>query len=241
MPGSIDSYTKALLHMDGAEAGTTFVDELGHAITATGAPKTKSLAGHFGNAAALFDGANDYLRMGTSADFDLNTGNFTIDCWVKVPFVQTTRNLICANKAWAANAWTFYTGHSSATANKVCLWSYNHNAGAAAVMESTTSVNTCNWTHVALVRNGNLFTLYINGISEATHTITESMDGGGDQYLYIGGVGTDRFSGYIDEFRLSKGVARWTANFVPPNSPYGYKQFLLNRRDRFRATGISLG
>jgi hypothetical protein len=241
--GSVDSYTKLLLHMDGAEDGTSFIDEIGHAITAYGNAKTKIAAGKFGKSAGLFDGTGDYLRTdATHADLALGTGDFTLDCWIKVPFTQNAVSEIFSNKPWAANAWGIMSNHSSATANKVSVWSYNHNAGAAAVLQSTTSVNTLNWVHVALVRLGNEFTLYINGIAEATHTIAESFDGGGNQYAYIGGNGTSQYMlGYIEELRLSVGIARWTGNFVPPSNPYGYRAFLLNRRDRFRAAGISLG
>jgi hypothetical protein len=65
--------------------------------------------------------------------------------------------------------------------------------------------------------------MYVNGIAEATRTSAISLDGGSAKPFYLGGGGDSApgvFTGYIDEFCVSKGIARWTANFTPPTEPY---------------------
>jgi hypothetical protein len=86
--------------------------------------------------------------------------------------------------------------------------------GANDVMGSTTIQNNV-WYHVAWVRNSSNFRVYLNGVSEAS--VTSSTDYTSTQFSIgqrIGG--TTSFTGYIDDLRITKGVARYTANFTPP-------------------------
>src|SRR3990167_7740340 len=75
--------TSLMLHMDGADASTTFTDETGKTVTANGNAQIDTAQSKFGGAAALFDGAGDYLTVSGSADWDLGTGDFTIDFWFR--------------------------------------------------------------------------------------------------------------------------------------------------------------
>jgi hypothetical protein len=88
------------------------------------------------------------------------------------------------------------------------------------------SVNT--WYHVALVRNGTDVKVYKNGTA-VTRTVTVAISTASlpnfTRTAYIGmrdrGGTLDRpFSGWIDEYRFSKGIARWTANFTVPITEY---------------------
>ena len=77
----------------------------------------------------------------------------------------------------------------------------------------------CLWYHVAVVRNGNTFKLYINGISEATYTNSATIENSSTNTLALGSsVNTsaeEDFYGYIDDLRITKGIARYTSNFTP--------------------------
>ena len=81
--------------------------------------------------------------------------------------------------------------------------------------------STDTWYHIALVRYGTSIKLYVNGVSNIS---TSSSLGLVDNSvsLSIGSMLTGEYSmnGYIDELRISKGVARWTSNFTPPTQPY---------------------
>ena len=82
-----DSFTKLLLHMDGTDASTTFLDEgvTVHAIAAHGHAQLNTADKKFGSASGLFDGNGDYLKIPTHADFDLSGGVWTIEGSVIIP------------------------------------------------------------------------------------------------------------------------------------------------------------
>ena len=86
------------------------------------------------------------------------------------------------------------------------------------------------WTHIAVVRNGNVWTIYKNGVSAATTTVSATLAAMQASFLGIGrqGDNTDNyFTGFMDEIRISKGIARWTANFSVPVFPYQTERRLL--------------
>jgi len=87
-----------------------------------------------------------------------------------------------------------------------------------------TSVTDTNWHHYAAVRNGNTVTIYLDGTSDATFDATGITFNNASTVFSIGRAGVfagQYANGWIDEFRFSKGIARWTANFTPPTSPFG--------------------
>ena len=80
------------------------------------------------------------------------------------------------------------------------------------------SANT--WYHIAVVRNGSNVFIYRDGVQIATSSATGSLGNYYGSFM----VGLDGYSnpmqGYLDEFRITKGLARWTSNFTPPTTPY---------------------
>jgi len=86
---------------------------------------------------------------------------------------------------------------------------------------SSISVNT--WFHFAVVRNGTTFTAYVNGVAGAAATGVSAAVFYSAQPIRIG-VASDGssfpFTGYIDDLRITKGFARYTANFTPPTAAF---------------------
>jgi hypothetical protein len=88
----------------------------------------------------------------------------------------------------------------------------------------TTTVATGTWYHLAFVRNGTSVKLYVNGVEEASNTLSANfnIDVGDTTDSWVGGTafGTDSYyNGYIDELRVSN-TARYTANFTPSTTPF---------------------
>src|SRR6185437_4647016 len=81
------------------------------------------------------------------------------------------------------------------------------------------SANT--WYHVAFVRSGNTITAYVNGVQYGS-PVTDSSTATFNNQVFIGSYADSygKFQGYIDELRVTKGVARYLANFTPPNAPF---------------------
>jgi hypothetical protein len=78
------------------------------------------------------------------------------------------------------------------------------------------------WVHRAVCRDGNTIRTFMNGtqvatISSSLALAASTADVGIGTYL----AGTYFYHGYIDELRISKGVARWTSDFTPPTEAYG--------------------
>ena len=92
---------------------------------------------------------------------------------------------------------------------------------AAKVVLSSGSIAQNTWTHIAAVRNGNTITLYIDGTADGTADVTGDTMNAVIQTLKIGDyttAGDLEFLGHIDDLRITKGKALYTANFTAPTS-----------------------
>ena len=219
-----DSYTKLLLHMNGADNGTTFTDESGKTVIIAGNACTKTGAKKFGTASAYLDGNGDYLSLADSDDFNFGNGDFTIDTWLYIDSTISGR--------WPGIFAQRTSGSSGISCflmltDKKARFEYSTNGTSTTGTTFNTTLNTNQWYHLALVRNGATITCYINGVAEATtvnigtSTIYNSSAAVIIGWL-VGSSGVDCYlKGYIDEMRFSKGIARWTANFTPPTAEYG--------------------
>jgi hypothetical protein len=83
--GGNDVNTQLLLHANGANNSTTFLDSSStkKTVTAFGNAKISTAQSKFGGSSASFDGTNSYLSLPDSSDFNLNTEDFTFDYWMK--------------------------------------------------------------------------------------------------------------------------------------------------------------
>jgi len=209
VPG-IDSYTKLMLHADGT--GSTFADSSSSQRTVTaGGDATQSNTGYkFGGRSAYFDGSGDYLSAASSQDFSFGADDFTVDAWVYV--TDAREILLFDNRTGASDS-----GFGCRIGSDLKL--YYSNSANNALTSTAVPLNT--WTHVAWVRHSGVLTGYINGVSGGYVTYTGDVT---HNNCYIGRVGfadSGYMAGYIDELRVSTGIARWTADFTVPDAPYG--------------------
>jgi len=223
-----DGYTKCLLHFDGADASTTFTDEAGHTWTANGNAQIDTAQSKFGGASGLFDGTGDYISAPDSYDWRLDDGDdasgWTIDFWVRFATTPGTENQVfVAQYADGNNHWRLRYLNGT-------LSFYLRAGGSITVTISnnwTPSADT--WYHVAVVKDGaNGYMMFVDGTQiGSTQTDVSTMpDMSGGLVIGVRGGDTDwAFNGWLDELRISKGVARWTSNFTPMDGPYGAQHF----------------
>jgi len=211
MPG-IDQYTKLLLHCNGADASTTFIDSAtGKAITAVETAQVDTAQSKFGGASLLLDGNSDILTTPDHADFTTGSSDFTVDCWIKRAAAGVTHGICMFNVTSIGLGFYVFSNNLLCAIIRKDPTNYSAN--------STGTIGT-DWTHVAFVRDGNTLRLFINGTADGTKDVTGITADDPTGVAMIGKYSTFFFNGWIDEFRVSKGIARWTANFTPPTSAY---------------------
>ena len=227
--------TKLLLNNNtDVDGSLEFIDsgDTGHIVSTVGTAQTSSAQKKFGNASLLLDGNSDYLTAPDHADWNFGTGDFTIDCWIRFNTLTTGRYDICSQADASDNYWEFRI-YYLATGSTVELR-----------VEPGTTINiyaaydnfvTDVWYHLMITRSGNDFRIFVNGTQiGSTQTNSNSMpDIASDLRIgvYKGSVTTYYFDGYIDEFRISKGIARETSDFTPETSAYtsdSYTKLLLH-------------
>ncbi|MFC1625951.1 glycosyltransferase [Patescibacteria group bacterium] len=221
-----DGYNKVLLHMNGTDASTTFTDELGKTWTAANNAQIDTAQSKFGGASGLFDGYNDYITTPHHADFDLGSGDFTIDCWVRFNALPANGVLQFITSHYYINpyinGWYFAVRNTSGT-YYLAFYGYNTSSIVIAQIRAISlSANT--WTHLAVVRSGSSWYLVKDGTQLGTTGTDADAPGNISRVAAVGisayDLGTGDFNGWIDELRIGKGIARWTANFTPETVEY---------------------
>lgn len=165
---------------------------------------------------ALVSAVNSLVAVGT--------GNFTIEAW-HYPTVRSNNFPSSFTNdnggGFGANDWGIYPGHNAASTK----WQfYVGNVTAATyTLVSTSNITYNAWTHVAITRSGNTWDFWINGTTEQTRTLTQSLDGGASRAITLGNIDTatlvTKWRGYLSEVRISN-IARYTANFTPSTTPF---------------------
>jgi len=219
---SYDSYTKLLCEFEGADEATTDTAETGQTITFAGGAKLENTQKKFGSTALYLDGDGDYVTVPDSADWDFGTGDFTIDGQFRFSNFADTYQDICNQYTDADNEWYFILVNADKT------FRFYYKSGGTVRANYTTSAATLvadTWYHIAAIRYGSTFKIYVDGVAlimTETTAIGDLTALTGTPVLRIGYVqASTYFVGYIDEFRISKGIARWTTDFDVPTYPYG--------------------
>jgi hypothetical protein len=215
------SSSKLLMHMDGSNASTSFIDEYGHAITANGNAQISTAQSKFGGASGLFDGTGDYLFGPELVDFQLADGDFTVEIFIRPATLGAGTNVQTIFDFRPDSTNGVYPTLLYGSAGDGKLYFYTNSANR---ISGVTALSTNTWYHVALVRYSGVTKLYLNGVQEGSNYTDSNFYFHGQ--TLIGGnafrsVASDTyFNGFMDEMRITKGIARYTANFTPPSSAF---------------------
>jgi len=179
----------------------------------------------YGTGSMSFDGTDDRLVSVANPGFAFGTGNFTVECWINPNNVSGASQLgFLQTSTSAGGLQTAYTtgiiiAVGMNAAGGALTGGLLTNVAGTNVGSNSAVLATGTWYHIAVVRNSGAVTVYVNGNVHATGTAAGNCTG---QNLCIGGYYSTSYlyNGYIDDLRITKGIARYTTTFTPPTSAF---------------------
>lgn len=210
--GTIDSIDGDFFNIDGKVIGfETLDDRVGKTASIGGNAKLSTAIKKFGTASLVLDGTGDFITYSSQPDFGFGTGDFTIEGW----FYKT-----------AALSQILVDTRTTSTQNSIMVQSNGGGnlrlfVNGAFVLTSSNNHTLNTWNHLAISRASGVTRFFINGVV-STNTYADATDYGTTKPLVLGAsfVGLTAFAGYIDDFKISKGVARYTTTFTAPTSAF---------------------
>jgi hypothetical protein len=245
----LTAVTNTQLLLKGTNAGIVDSSNMQNWVT-YGNAKISTDTKKFGTGSVSFDGINS--RIVSNPGINFGSSDFTMETWVNLSSTQTAANPFILNNndgnSWAANLWVLHSKHPTAGA-KLSFWCYNA-LSTGPILTSFSDLNDNTWHHVALVRSGTSFKLFVDGILNSRYTSSASMDAGTANYIgCFGHLNANGWTkGYMDDLRITSGVVRYTESFTPainpnvslePLGPYAVLQ--LNAEDMGTGTFIDSG
>jgi hypothetical protein len=179
----------------------------------------------YGTGALKFNGTTDYLftSPANQAAFAFGSGDFTIECWVYISsYAGSGLFYTVMGTGTVVNTQISFVIQINSAGTAIGAVTNNGTGYSAAPNGTTGGVALNTWTHIAVVRNGTSFVTYTNGVGGTAATSSLAVYTT-IQPLVIGAFGKDittLFSGYIDDLRVTKGIARYTATFTPPTAAF---------------------
>jgi hypothetical protein len=209
-----------LMHFNGANGSTTFTDNSPSpkTVTSNNGAAISTAQSKFGGGSGFFDGTDDYLSINYNSAFNFGTNSFTWETWIYPTNISGIDGIYATSGGSGANP--KFVIHLNAGTPSIHYNNLTNGSDIYTTATSAVSINT--WTHLAFVRNGSNWTWYINGNSAGSGTNNTNITFT-SQPTYIGYGGESYFTpfnGYIDELRVTKGVARYTTNFTPQTSEF---------------------
>ena len=233
--------TKLLLPFDGTNGATTTSDlsNSNHTVTFNGNASLSTTQSKFGGSSASFDGTGDSLSFDASSSWEFGTGDFTIEFWVRFGAGSVYHTMW--DYGYTSNGSLLIQTTNDSPPKMRIFVDYGRTS---AYITDSTSVSLNTWYHYAIVRSSGTVTIYRDGVSTVSGSMTGSIDAGSAPTIGIkAGTSNYALNGYLDDFRITKAVARYTSNFTAPTSAHltsagdVNKQIIVNSA----ADGVAIG
>ena len=211
----LTAITNTSLLLSATNAGI-FDSAAKNVLETVGNAQVSTTQAKWGTTSMAFDGTGDNLYSPYSVLFPLGTGDFTIEWWMNPDASQVNGSAIFYFTAGS----NYFIAHNYLTSyqNLITVFVDNYGAGTRA-LTGTTSLSSGTWYHVAITRASGTWRLFVNGSLEGSTYSNSAEPVPTNSNLYIG-QGTAGYKGYIDDFRITKGYARYTANFTAPTAAF---------------------
>ena len=217
------AFNSLLLHGNGTNGSTVITDSSGSpkTVTAGGNAQISTAQSKFGGSSIAFDGAGDYLSAGILEDWTfLNDGTaFTVEAFVRGSVFSGNR-VIASTIVNSSSVGIFLSVNSGKASFRIARGSTGNFALS---LDADTVLSVDTWHHLAFVLTAEgVGAIYVNGTLEDSGTASSFSLSRPSYPLAIGANPNISlfFNGYIDDLRITKGVARYTANFTPPTAPF---------------------
>lgn len=224
------NYVKLLLHCNGTDNSKKIVNERHVQPTIVGSTCLKTQQKKFDTASVYFNGLTDYMTFPDSAAYAIGANvDFTIEFFAypratsnanptafAVGSVQTTTGVgVCVDHSAAAGKWCVFVGPISTSTPALI---------------SASAVVYDQWVHIAVTRSASTIRLFVDGVLEATATSAAALTAATPKLWFSDTSAAYKYYGYMDEVRLTVGVARYTANFTLPDAahPHGNQVYDLD-------------
>ena len=222
---------EALLPFDGTNGATSTTDlsDRGNTVTFGGDAEISTAQSKFGGSSLSLDGNGDYVDL-PQATNQLVSEDFTIEFWFRINSGAGSETVGLFGSYYTTPSGKGMLMVSSATYNQVYFqWMYGSGTGTDwAYLNRTqgtrTALSNNTWYHVAVTRSGSTWRLFLNGTQEDSVTQSSYITDSGSP-TRLGNYGpsataSDGLNGYIEDFRITRGVARYTSNFSAPTSAH---------------------
>jgi hypothetical protein len=224
-PTAITNTSLLLNFTNGAIIDNTMSNDL----ETVGGAAISTTQSKFGGSSISFPSNDSYLLTNPTTSLEFGSGDFTIEFWW---YPTSTARQALYHGSFGAD-WSIGIDYSSVSTNqKIGLWASSNgsswnliNADAAGNGIGTITITQNAWNHIAYVRYGTTWMLFVNGVRDLNLTgISGSI---ASRPTYPKGIGVwwntttmAEASGYIDDLRITKGIARYVQNFTPPTSAF---------------------
>ena len=241
------------LSFDGVDGATAVTDWSGapHAMTFNGNAQLDTAQFKWGTASLLCDGNADFVTTPDHADWSFGSSPFTVEGWLRFNHLNTAEDgcALCGhyNNTGNQRSWALY--YDNSTGEDLTFIRSSDGTATTALKGAwpggSPALNT--WFHVAADRDANnTLRVYLNGVVLASEAISTFSFHNSTDVLSIGrlnsSAGSRRWlNGWLDELRITKGVARYAGAFNPPGGPFSrYKALGAARNARPANIGFAL-
>ena len=217
------SNVSLLLHGDGTNGSTTIVDSSPSpkTVTAVGDAQISTAQSKFGGSSLRFTvDSTDHLAIPASTSLQITAAeDFTVEAWIYL-LGNRTYNYFVSKGGGTTREWAFAAGPS----NLIFYWSTNGGFTGDQVLSRSASLPLSTWIHVAAVKSGSVIKLFKDGVQQGADGAFTSIYGGNGttwvgRFMDFGAI-SHSLNGQVDDFRITKGIARYTSNFTPPTAPF---------------------